>query len=73
MNTEQSRPKPTEEELRRRRKAVDFARVKSELEGSYSHDPQYERLTELYCQGEIEWEDVANYVDNVIKRFANVA
>jgi hypothetical protein len=60
----------TQDEMRPRRKAVDFARVNSELEGFDSHDEKYGELTERWCKGEIEWEEIEKYVDGVIQELS---
>jgi hypothetical protein len=57
----------TEEELRRRRKAVDFARVNVELEGLYEQDEMFNELNERYARGEIGIEEIGKYVDGLIQ------
>jgi uncharacterized membrane protein len=55
------------EELRRRRKAVDFARVNCEMSGLYCTDQTYIDLKEQYARGEIEAEVISAYVDKILE------
>lgn len=57
----------TEEELKRRRKSVDFARVNCELEGLYCTDNFFNSLNEQYAKGEIGLDKIDEYVDSLIR------
>jgi len=59
------------EELRRRRKVIDFARVSCELEGLYEIDPIYNELCEQYARGEIERYELDAYADRVLEERIN--
>jgi hypothetical protein len=61
----------TEEELSRRRDAVDFARVNCELEGLYCTDQTYIDLNERYARGEIGLDVIRKYLDGLIEARAN--
>jgi uncharacterized membrane protein len=54
------------EELRRRRKAVDFSRVNCEMEGLYADD-EFNAMMERYANGEIDREDVDEYMENYLE------
>jgi addiction module RelB/DinJ family antitoxin len=59
--------KPDAEELKRRRDAVDFARVNCELEG-LPVDDEFNDLHERYARGEINREDLNAYRDARLQR-----
>jgi uncharacterized membrane protein len=59
-----ARQRITEEEHRERRKAIDFARASSELEGLKA-DPEYHALQERFVVGEIDFEEFGNLVDEL--------
>ncbi|MDR3157453.1 MAG: type II toxin-antitoxin system RelB/DinJ family antitoxin [Zoogloeaceae bacterium] len=67
---EVKRDKPGEEELARRRKAVEFARVNCELEG-LSSDEESNQMEDRYARGEISAEALDAYVDKRMQDFIN--
>jgi len=62
----QERAPLTEEELERRRDAIDFARVSVELEGLPTDD-EYREWEERYARGEIDAEELSGYMDAIIE------
>jgi hypothetical protein len=61
----------SQEELERRRDAVDFARVSCEMSGLYCTDQTYIDLNEQYARGEIELDVIRQYVDGLIEERVN--
>jgi len=69
----QERAPLSNEELRLRRKAVDFGRVNCELEGLYESDPVYDDLCDRYAKGEIDNDVLDAYVDKKLEERINAA
>ncbi|MDR2689010.1 MAG: antitoxin VbhA family protein [Azoarcus sp.] len=64
MTQEQVDDLDRQEELARRRDAVDFARVNCELEG-LTMSEEHRALFDSYARGEISLEDLGKQVDEI--------